>query len=53
MTTSLPQPHTSTVLAIRNMSARRVQIMVAQVRPDDWKLFTERDGDAVRIYRWT
>lgn len=56
MTTSLPAPHTSVVIeGVINpdMPIRRVQIAVAQVTPADWKIFTERDGDSLAIYRWT
>jgi hypothetical protein len=56
MATALTGPHTSLVIdGIINpdMSVRHLQIAVAQVTPADWKLFTERDGETLTLYRWT
>ena len=30
---------------------RQIQITIAQVRPDDWEIFTRRDGEKLIVFR--
>ncbi len=35
------------------VAARSLQIAVAQIVPNDWKVFTERSTTGLTLYRWS
>ena len=48
----MPEPGNQVTMQIPGVTRRNLQIAVAQCVPKDAKVFTERNGDSVEVYRW-